>query len=205
MCNCGLLLITAALSLTGYNRWDNCRADAEAGSALKQLFPEMESDQIPAEEGLLCRKTRKNVILDEIEYPDYILNLDMPVKRINGNDYIGIISIPAIDRVLPILSEWSYQNLKITPCRYAGSAYLDNLVICAHNYRTHFGSLKNLHYGDMITFTDIDGNTFNYKVIEIDTLQPAAIDELTSGNRDLTLFTCTIGGATRVTVRCEKV
>ena len=51
----------------------------------------------------------------------------------------------------------------------------------------------------------MDGNVFSYKVGEIITLQPEAVEEMTESDWDLTLFTCTIGGATRVTVRCEKV
>ena len=69
----------------------------------------------------------------------------------------------------------------------------------------HFGLIKNLHYGDDVTFTDMDGNTFRYQVIEVETLKPLAVEEMKTGDWDLTLFTCTLGGATRVTVRCSRV
>ena len=208
----GLLLIAAALFITGYNLWDNHRAGVEAQSVLEQLIPEIETDPIP-EEGRMRYKQpegqakTQQTAEDQIEYPDYILNpnMDMPVKNVDGADYIGVISISAIDRELPVFSEWNYTNLKTAPCRYVGSAYLDNMVICAHNYDIHFGSLKYLSYGDTVTFTDMDGNVFTYKVIEIETLQPTAIDAMTTGDCDLTLFTCTVGGATRVTVRCERI
>ena len=49
----------------------------------------------------------------------------------------------------------------------------------------------------------MDGNVFRYEVVELETLMPTAIEEMTSGDWDLTLFTCTIGGGSRVTVRCE--
>lgn len=208
----GLLLIAAALLLTGYNIWDNFRAGRAADEALSQLVPLIEDDPVPTQ-GRMSSETSTPDIgsseapSDEIEYPDYVLNpnMDMPVKQIDGNDYIGIISIPAIDRELPVFSEWDYTNLKTAPCRYTGTAYLGNMVICAHNYDIHFGSLKYLSYGDTITFTDMDGNVFTYEVIEIETLDPYAVEEMTTGEWDLTLFTCTVGGATRVTVRCERV
>ena len=95
--------------------------------------------------------------------------------------------------------------MKISPCRYEGSIYLDNMVICGHNYSTHFGTLKELDAGDLVFFTDMDGNLFEYAVAETEILQPTAVEEMTSGNWDLTLFTCTVGGATRVTVRCLKL
>lgn len=208
----GLLLIAAALLLIGYNLWDNHRAGAEAQSVLEQLIPEIEADPIPEEGRIRYRQSEEQAETqqaaeDDIEYPDYILNpnMDMPVKNIDGADYIGVISIPAIDRELPVFSEWNYTNLKTAPCRYVGSVYLDNMVICAHNYDIHFGSLKYLSYGDTVTFTDMDGNVFNFKIIEIETLNPYAVEEMTAGECDLTLFTCTVGGATRVTVRCERV
>ena len=54
----------------------------------------------------------------------------------------------------------------------------------------------------------MDGNRFAYQVVVRETLEPTAIDEMQSeedGAWDLTLFTCTIGGQSRVTVRCVQV
>jgi len=39
----------------------------------------------------------------------------------------------------------------------------------------------------------------------VETLMPTDIKEMTSGEFDLTLFTCTVGGQYRVTVRCDRV
>lgn len=142
---------------------------------------------------------------DGIEYPDYVLNPDMqmPVETVDGLDYIGVIRIPAIDLELPVISEWSESNLKHAPCRYSGSAYRNDLVIAAHNYREYFGQIKSLRLGAQIDFTDIDGNEFSYCVSEIETLQPADVDALISGDWDLTIFTCTVGAQTRIAVRCD--
>ena len=137
--------------------------------------------------------------------PDYVLapNMEMPVENINGIDFIGILRIPALELELPVVSQWSYPNLKTAPCRYSGSAYLNNLIICGHNYTSHFGNLKNLNEGDLATFTDMDGNVFTYKMVERETLLPTSIDAMESGEWDLTLFTCTVGGQSRVTIRFE--
>ena len=48
----------------------------------------------------------------------------------------------------------------------------------------------------------MDGNRFIYAVSGTEQLPGTAIEEMESGDWDLTLFTCTIGGAARVTVRC---
>ena len=102
---------------------------------------------------------------------------------------------------LPVISEWNYPNLKIAPCRYGGSAYLNNLIICGHNYRSHFGNLKHLTVGDLAFFTDTDGNVFTYKMVGQETLSKTSAEAMESGEWDLTLFTCTVGGKNRVTIR----
>lgn len=184
----GLLLIAAALCLTGYNLWDEKRAAESVESVTEQM---------------------KNEIITEesAEQPAYILNpdMEMPQKTIDGWDYIGILKIPSLGLELPIISECSYPALKVSPCRYLGSAYKDDFIIAAHNYASHFAGLKELAMGEIVLFTDMDGNEFQYEVVERETLMPTAVKELESGDWDLTLFTCTIGGQYRVVVRCEKI
>lgn len=143
---------------------------------------------------------------DEGIVPDYLIDAtrDMPGQEIDGYTYIGKLSIPTLDLDLPVMTDWSYPQLKIAPCRYQGSAYTDDMIVCAHNYQSHFGKLDNLVPGDEIQFTDIDGNHFSYFVIEKEYLEKTGVEELRSGDWDLTLFTCTHGGKTRVTIRCEK-
>lgn len=194
----GLLLIAAALCLTAYNLWDSYRAGKLANEML---------DHIEISESMATPPDKlAETAPDEVEYPDYVLNpnMDMPVETVEGHDYIGVLSLPTLSRELPVQSEWSYSNLKSSPCRYSGSAYLGNMVIAAHNYRKHFGPLQSLAIGAEVIFTDVKGNVFTYRVAEIETLQPTAIEEMTESDYDLTLFTCTLGGRSRVTVRCEK-
>ena len=181
----GLLLIAAALFLTGYNLFDQMRAQRSAAQAAAQL-----AERLP--------QTRQT------DVPDYLLTpeMEMPVETIDGVDYVGVLRIPALALELPVINQWSYPLLKIAPCRYSGSAYQNNLVLCAHNYASHFGNLKNLHIGDAVTFTDMDGSLFTYQVAELETLPPQATEEMENGDWDLTLFTCTVGGQSRVTVRC---
>lgn len=196
----GILCLLAAFCLTAYNIWSDAQAGETADSALQQM-KQFQDDKFQDD------TVQDTVNPSEEEIPDYILNpeMDMPTQEIDGQDYIGTLVIESLGLSLPIISEWSYPRLQIAPCRYAGSAYLDNMVIAAHNYKSHFGHLKNLSQGDTVTFTDIDGNVFNYQVVEIETLSPYSIQEMTSGDWDLTLFTCTIGGQARVAIRCACV
>lgn len=203
----GLLLIAAALVLTSYNLYDELRAERAADEAVTLLEKQMPAREqaAPAEPSALPAQVPSGP--EEIELPDYVLNpeMEMPVAEINGIDYIGTLRIPALELNLPIISQWSYANLRFAPCRYAGSAYLDNLVVAGHNYQAHFAALKNLAQGDAVSFTDMDGNTFYYEVAALETLAPTDIEGMVSGVYDLTLFTCTVGGASRVAVRCDLV
>lgn len=138
--------------------------------------------------------------------PDYALspNMGMPEILVDGVAYIGYLEIPALALELPVITETSYACLKIAPCRYSGSVYQNDLVIGAHNYRGHFRDLKNLTYGDEVIFTDGDGNVFTYAVADIEVLRPTQVEELTDSQWPLTLYTCTVGGRTRLTIRCEN-
>lgn len=129
---------------------------------------------------------------------------EMPEQEVNGQAYIGTLEIPALERKLGVISRWSGERLQLAPCRYSGSAYTGGLVIAAHNYSAHFGKLKDLEPGDTVLFMDVDGNAFSYEVTLLETLQPDAVEEMTDESWDLTLFTCTTGGASRVTVRCKR-
>ena len=128
----------------------------------------------------------------------------MPVKNVDGKEYVGIITMHQLGIELPVMSDWSYSKLKQAPCLYSGSVYQDNLVIMAHNYRSQFGRIRRLTTGSQITFTDMDGNVFAYLVAAIEVLDPLEVENVTNGEWDLTLFTCTLGGESRVVVRCEK-
>ena len=60
--------------------------------------------------------------------------MEMPTVEINGQECIGTLEIPSLGLKFPVISEWSDEKLKKAPCRYSGSAYLNNLIIAGHNY-----------------------------------------------------------------------
>lgn len=198
----GLLLLAAALFLTVWNMNQANEAGDEAQTVLQELTEEIVRRR-ETEEPEYTEPS--STWIPDPNPPDYVRfpNMEMPTTKIRNYDYIGVLEIPALQLELPIMSTWDYTRLRIAPCRYQGSAYLHNLILCAHNYASHFGQIKNLAVGDNVTFTDVDGNAFFYKVAAIETLAPSAVEEMEAGEWDLTLFTCTIGGSTRVTVRCD--
>lgn len=187
----GLLQIAAALSLTLYNYWDADRADRAAQhivQAMVEYVPDEPDAAIPKGE----------------EYPDR----EMPAVEIDGYRYIGTLTVPALELTLPVMEEWDYDRLKLSPCRYAGSVYQNNMVLMAHNYARHFSSLKSLPLDSEIIFTDAEGNDYYYTVAWTEILMPDQSEEMVAkaanADWDLTLFTCTTGGSSRYTLRCMR-
>lgn len=182
----GVLFVLASLALTLYNSYTENRA---ADLSL-QVLSALDMAEVQPQS----------------ELPDYVVNPDMQMRRkqIDGKYYVGTLSVPALNIKLPVMEEWSYENFKISPCVYEGTPYKDNFIVAAHNYRKHFGSLKNLQKGDKVTFKDMDGNVFNYEVLYTELLDNNDVEGMSSGEWDMSLFTCTYGGAQRVTVRLEK-
>lgn len=194
----GSMFLLAALLLTGYNRWTDNQAKDLAEIAVNEVKKEVDQpEQAKAQQD--CT--------GEIPIPAYCLNpeMEMPVYVLDGQEYIGVISIPELELELPLLSEWSYPNLRVSPCRYEGSAYLGNMIVAAHNYLSHFGRLDKLTTGSLVLFTDMDGNEFRYQVSEMEIRNPTDISGLSAGEWDLTLFTCTVAGNTRLVVRCTAI
>lgn len=181
----GVLLIFCAMALVGYNTWE----DRAAGSDAQKILKLVEVQIAPA-----------LAILDESSDAQPLMAV-----AAGGHSYVGVLDIPALELTFPIMSEWSYPNLKLSPCRYRGSAAGGDLIIAGHNYESHFGRLKNLELGDLITYTDVNGSLYSYEVSDIETLEGSAVAEMSAGDWDLTLFTCTIGGRQRVAVRCDLV
>ena len=215
----GLLLIAAAALLGAYNVYDGYRAEQVVEEPVHHLEALLEEQQEDVQEPTVEQPVQQEnetadvkpeptpVYREELEIPNYILNpdMDMPVSNYDGQDYIGLLEIPALELKLPVISEWSYPRLRIAPCRYEGTAYKRNMIIMAHNYASHFGELNALQEGSAVIFTDIDGNRFEYLVELKETLDPYDVEGMKASGWDLTLFTCTPGGSYRVTVRCTQI
>ncbi len=127
----------------------------------------------------------------------------MPVVDFGGRSFVGTVEIPSLGLLLPIQDEWSTDNARISVCRYKGSVYDHDLIVCGHNYIEHFGTLPDLEIGADVIVTDMNGMSFYFQVSNIETLGAYDVREMEAGQWDFTMFTCTIGGANRVTIRCE--
>ncbi len=196
---CGLL--TAALALFLRNQQEQASAASASREAIAKVV-EVIQEQKEASVSDLPAETP--LPTDSREAPTDPAEREMTVVDIDGHGYIGFLGIPSLELELPVMADWTYAQLQIAPCRYSGSIFSNDLVIMAHNFAKHFGKLKDMRKGDIVTFTDMDGNTVKYQVAAREILGAKAVEEMTSGDYDLTLFTCTYGGENRIALRCDR-
>ena len=191
----GALLVLGAGLLYLHNHQEEAVAEESVRVVLPQILEQIPSQppsQLPKDYGVPLE------LLDPTAF-------EMKEVEVDGYGYIGCLTIPALGLELPIMGDWDYSRLQVAPCRYSGSIRGEDLVLMAHNYAKHFGKLSQLSPGDPVIFTDMDGVITHYRVVALDVLHPKAVEEMTAGVYDLTLFTCTYGGKSRVTVYCDRL
>ena len=203
----GALLIAAAAVLLVYNRNEDKQAGEAAGNTLPQIVDVIkenieQQNQQSQQQGSTDRPVvRPKPHPNSFNEQEVQLSYEMKAVEIDGHEYIGYISIPKIKIDLPVMSAWSYPNLKIAPCRQFGTIKGKDLVIVGHNYARHLGYIYKLRAGDTLQFTDMDGNVTNYSVLGIEQLAATDVEQMKAGSWDLTLYTCTYGGRNRIAVR----
>ena len=189
----GLLLLATALGLVGYNLLRDRKAGNESDARLAELQKAITKQTVSAQPENLRMFGDGQKAVPEME------TLEIDAER-----YIGVLQIPDLELELPVMQDWNYENLTVATCRYSGSCYGGDLVICAHNYGKHFSPIRNIEPGTDIYFVTVNGEVWHYQVSARETLQPTEIDRMKdpAGDWELTLFTCNLGGRTRCAVRC---
>lgn len=201
----GFILLLGSAGLLIHNQREDAMAGKAAGEQLsllvEQIRVQKEESQpptaTPEEEDALIQELTPLPTTEETE-------ILMDEIQVDGKGYIGYISFPTLELDLPVMSHWTVEKLYTSPCHYFGSVQEGNLVIMAHNYSRHFGRITELRSGDPVYFINAFGEPFFYQVEFQEILPSNCIPQLTSGEFDLTLFTCTYGGANRITVRCNE-
>ena len=173
----GALCILLGAGLTGYNLYTDQAAEEQSEQVLTQLRT---SCSLPALEEPVSGVTEPAKPMEI--YPAQ----EEASLVIDGERYIGVLQIPALGVELPVRQELSKQGLKKTPCRYKGSAESRDLLI-----------------DDIIRFIDLSGRVYIYQVDQTQIIDGYDMEEMFAGQWDMTLFTCTLGGKSRVTVQCS--
>ena len=140
----------------------------------------------------------------------------------DGYDYsaIATINIPKLNwsNPYPVLDgdtdsvDETTSLLKISPTKFWGPDpnEVGNFCIVGHNYRNEkfFSKVPTLETGDIIELTDLSGRTINYRVYnkyEVDPTDVSCTSQLTNGQKEVTLITCTNDSSKRVIVKAREV
>lgn len=194
------MLLLAALFLVLYNLHEDEQSRRVSDEVLTELKQEIAEQSVPTE-------TEPPEPTNDL-YAEYETEPETdPSLELDGEVYVGVISIPELGVELPVMQSWSYPNLRIAPCVYSGAAASDDLIIAAHNYRSHFGNISTLYSGSLIRFTDVSGMVYEYEVLQTDTISGYDAPSMREGGGEtwnLTLFTCTLSGRSRVSVRAVR-
>lgn len=172
----GVLCLVAAAIIAAFYLHE----DFQAGSASGEVLDRFEDADVKKGEG------------------------DDGVFMVDGQDYIGVLVVPSQNLQLPVLADYTYDSLRIAPCRYSGGYFTNDLVIAGHSYRSHFAPLYNLGPGDEVDLITAAKRKLSYEVIAVETLQPTAVEDMVDNDYDLSLFTCTPDSMARWTVRCNR-
>ena len=200
-----VFLLCVLSSYAIYAEYDRNKSE-EVSKEILQEISFQDTTKLVDEEVIVVRLNaipeEKNVtttqvvqIEQKIEVPD-----EQKLTASDGTIYytIGVINIPSINVNYPILSTYTDELLKIAPCRFHGPnpKEVGNLCIAGHNYKNSkfFSKVPNLQLGDKIEITDLSGRMLTYTVYDKFIVNPDELEctsQLTNGNKEITLITCT--------------
>jgi sortase A len=162
----GIVLLAAALVTLFFWQWgirDSAERATEAVAALRTVLPEAQ--------GAVPEARRDN---------------SMPVLSLEGEDYIGILEIPAFGSALPVGARWG--NSSRYPCRFSGSVYDRSIRIGATSQAGQYDFYRDISVGNALYFTDMTGSCYRYEIAEIQYREHADDENLISDQSDLTVF-----------------
>lgn len=200
-----VFLLCVLSSYAIYAEYDRNKSE-EVSKEILQEISFQDTTKLVDEEVIVVRLNaipeEKNVtttqvvqIEQKIEVPD-----EQKLTASDGTIYytIGVINIPSINVNYPILSTYTDELLKIAPCRFHGPNpnEVGNVCIAGHNYKNSkfFSKVPNLQLGDKIEITDLSGRMLTYTVYDKFIVNPDELEctsQLTNGNKEITLITCT--------------
>lgn len=192
----GILLMGIAVGLTGYNTWLSDQAAEASRQALEAIKGTETAALSPADAEPILEST------EQVGPPE---PEELELFELEGDDYIGWISIPAFELELPIMHQIQEDRLKKAPCLEKGSPITNDAVISGHNYKSHFLALHKVQPGETVYFNHLNGFRAEYAVKECAVVDPRDLEAVLESGYALVLYTCTSDGENRWAVYCDRV
>ncbi len=183
----------------------------------REILTQMNGDNTTVEERVIVvaldNDNEENEEIPIIDLPSTTSNTINSEITANGQSYTteAILDYPKLGINYPVLSEETDELLKISLCKYWGPNpnKVGNYVIVGHNYKNGkmFGKLSSAEIGDEINLKDLNGETVTYSVYNKYVVEPTDVSctsQLTNGQREITLITCTNYGQQRLVVKARE-
>lgn len=160
-----------------------------------------------------------NVIIPEesikeqnnIDEEDRLITKEYTAKDGKVYEIVAILKIPNLNIEYPVLSTASEELLKVSLNKYWGPNpnRVGNFCIIGHNYNNEkfFGNLHKIKKGDIVELTDMSEKTVKYSVYDTYIVDPddtSCTSQLTNGETEVTLITCTKDFKERFIVKARK-
>lgn len=211
-----ILCLVLIVILTGYYvfaEYDKNQKESISREILSQM-----NDQTTVEESFIVvaldeEPTEEEVPIVEMHTETTTNTLESEVTTEDGQTYQAeaILEYPKLGINYPVLSEESEDLLKVSLCKYWGPNpnKVGNYCIVGHNYRSGkmFGKLSGAEIGDEVNLTDLNGETVTYVVYNryvVDPTDVSCTSQLTNGQREITLITCTNYGQDRLVIKARE-
>lgn len=178
----------------------------------QQILSEIDDTTIRSDDGILRVILSEDI--DSQVQPEQENNQNNQYVASNGKTYNidATLNIPTLGINYPVLSETSEELLKVSLNKFWGPSpnEVGNYCIVGHNYtnKKMFGKLSEIKNGDMVELTDENGKKIQYAVYNKYVVEPddlACTSQLTNGQREVTLITCTNHGKQRLVVKAREV
>lgn len=210
-----ILCLVLIVILTGYYvfaEYDKSQKEQISREILNQM-----NDSTTVEDNFIVvaldeEPTEEEVPIVELQTGTTTNTIESEVTA-NGVSYQteAILDYPKLGISYPVLSEESEDLLKVSLCKYWGPNpnKVGNYCIVGHNYLSGkmFGKLSSAEIGDEINLTDLNNNTVTYVVYNRYVVEPTDVSctsQLTNGQREITLITCTNYGKQRLVVKARE-
>jgi len=134
-------------------------------------------------------------------FPESHYGNNMPNAEIKGEDFVGLLEIPAFSVRLPVASDWQYADKDRFPALYSGSVYDGDVIIGGNNSNDQFFFVDEIEIGSEVVFVDLFGREFHYEVSMVN--HADALESIESGEESLTLFAPSSMTSKYVIIRCK--
>ena len=178
----GCLLVAGSLALLAYSRIHSAQAQKRNAEVVAQI-----TTILPG---------RIDGVMESYS------NMEMPAMQIGGEDYIGLLEIPAFGLTLPIGSSWDAGKVTSYPCRFWGTVYDGSLVVGGADQTGQLDCLDQIWDGGVVTVTDMTGSVFRYMVSRVERSKSAQAEVLLDDAADLSLFVRDAYNLEYIIVRC---